>query len=103
MLGRNLVSCLGSAAILVGFIFLFVPVLGDACGNAFGGDDISISFTSDVSEGICSSARVDRWQFVAPMLLGGIAALLAVANTPKPTKESTDGDVSAASSSTNEG
>ena len=86
MLGRNLVLCLSSAAILIGFIFLFVPLAGDVCGNAFGGGEVNIYLDSDVSDSICSTARVDRWQYVAPMLLGGIAALLAALNpNPAPT------------------
>ena len=103
MLGRNLVLCLSSAAILVGFIFLFVPLLGDACGNAFGGTDVSIYLDSDVSEGICSTARVDRWMYVAPMLLGGVAALLAALNTPVAPTDHTDGPAVTSSSSANEG
>lgn len=91
MLARNVVLSLSSAAILVGFIFLFVPLLGDACGNAFAGSQPTSYLDADVADSVCTSARVGRWMYVAPLLVGGLAALLGALSVPLPAEDRTAG------------
>jgi hypothetical protein len=81
---RILLLSLGSAALTVGFIFLFVPVAyygGESCGGAFAAKISEILATQEYTD-YCGEARVGRWEYLAPMLLGGIALALVGLNTP---------------------
>lgn len=66
MTARSIAGLVGFLAALIGLLFLFVPVhaeTGVDCGHVLGGS----------SDGACSAARVERWEFSLPLLVLGAA------------------------------
>ncbi|MGY1778755.1 hypothetical protein [Geodermatophilus sp. SYSU D01036] len=94
---NNTALLLGIVACVLGFVFLFVPVkaeIGADCGSVFGGGDLENMnmFDSgyDLIEDACSAARIDRWQYSAPLIaLGGalwLGASLPAGQSSQPAK-----------------
>jgi hypothetical protein len=95
---RAMIGLLGMLAALIGVVFLFVPLSADVgfrFGNAFSnGDDVSI-LDEDAVEAACSAARVDRWQYILPLIvLGGTASIGAatIDNAPTGRRDDVDED-----------
>src|SRR5688500_5654096 len=75
---RPVIISLGAVATLIGLIFMFLPLQassGYGCGNALIGPDINQFMAPDGAEELCTVWRIDRWSYVAPMFLGGLALI----------------------------